>query len=135
MAHRTQCTLTNIGSQLRFPLSRSCSLDLLLLLHGGPQDLLQLTSANHLVDNVSATHKLTTNVQLGDGGPLAVVLDGLPQAWVVLLIKHIHNLVLGLDLVQDGQHLVAEAAGGLGAGALDKGNHLAGRGKCAATIQ
>jgi hypothetical protein len=50
----------------------------------------------HLLGNVGAAHKLAAHVQLRNGRPLAVGLDGLAQAWVVILIEHVDHLEVGL---------------------------------------
>lgn len=57
-----------------------CTTDLLL-----SQQLLQLSCIEHLLSNISTTHKFAFHIQLRDGGPLAVVLDRLTQTRVVHL--------------------------------------------------
>ncbi len=88
------------------------------------QKLLQLSRDVHLLDDVRAPNKLSLYVQLRDGGPLGVGLDGLPQTGVVHIVEYVDDLKVGLVLIQELQHLEGEATLRLDAGALDEGNDL-----------
>ena len=56
------------------------------------------TAGVQLLDNVGAADELAAHKDLGDGGPLRVVLDRVPQPWVVHLIQNVHHLVLCAQL-------------------------------------
>jgi hypothetical protein len=58
----------------------------------GCQQLRHLPAADELLHDVRTSHKLPVDVQLGDGGPLAVRLDGVTQAGVVELVQNVDNL-------------------------------------------
>ncbi len=61
---------------------------------------------------------------LRNGWPLAVRLEGFPQAWVVQLIQDVDNLVVSLVLIEGAEDLKGEAALGLLPSALDEGYNL-----------
>lgn len=56
----------------------------------------------------SACNDAYLNVQLWDGGPLGVVLDGITQPWVVELVQNIHHLKVCLAGVEERENLVTE---------------------------
>src|SRR3954447_22016493 len=69
------------GAERRF-LARISSRPGGLLLRRGAQDLLQLTALVHLHHDVRVADEFAFDVQLRDGGPVAVFLDALAHAVV-----------------------------------------------------
>ena len=62
----------------------------------------------HLLHDVTSTHELAFDVHLGDGWPVRVVLNGLPQG---VIGQNVHVLIL-LDpvCVHENDNISAEAA-------------------------
>jgi len=80
---------------------------------GRSQELLQLAGPCHLLANVAAAHEFALDIQLRDGRPGTVSLDGITQAGVVELVQNIDHLQ-GCRGCSGMSKLVPEAQGAAG---------------------
>ena len=87
---------------------------------------LTMIQARQKTCQVELSHKLAVLLlaHLRNGGPLAVALYCLTQAWVVVLVQDIYDFVIRVALIQHTQHLVREATLRLRTRAFDECHHL-----------
>ena len=73
---------------------------------GYPQELVELARFEHLRHDIGPTNELLVHVKLGNGGPVAVVLDALANLGIG---QDIHRLELNTEGLQRAQGSGAEA--------------------------
>ena len=73
---------------------------------GDPQELVELARFKHLSHDIGPTNEFLVHVELGNGGPVAVVLDALANLGVG---QDVHRLELDTERLQRAQGSGAEA--------------------------
>src|SRR5882672_1423379 len=71
------------------------------------QQLLQFAGLEHLADDVAAADELALDVELGNGRPVAELLDALAK---LRILQHVHAFEPDAELAQDLHHRGGEAA-------------------------